>query len=125
MTGRVSIERIKAAVAAEFEVPLNSMVSAQRGRDIARPRQVAMALACDLTPHSTPLIGRLFGGRDHTTVMYARARVAELRAGDADLDRRVRRIKDGLTPSPPIATPEEWQLAFLDGPLFDRELEPA
>ena len=59
------------------------MQSARRARAVARPRQVAMYLAKQLTPRSLPEIGRKFGGRDHTTVMHAVARVAELMKQDA------------------------------------------
>lgn len=114
---RVSIDRIKAAVAAEFNVPLREMTSDRRSREVARPRQVAMALACEFTPCSLPTIGRLFGRRDHSTVCHARQKVEELRSSDREFDRRVRRLQRELSP-PPL--PEPVQLAFLDGPLFDR-----
>ena len=58
------------------------MHSARRARAVARPRQVAMYLAKQLTPRSLPEIGRKFGGRDHTTVMHAVKRIDELRQND-------------------------------------------
>ena len=58
------------------------LLSKRRNRSIARPRQVAMALARELTTHSYPEIGDAFGGRDHTTVMHACTKIAELRTSD-------------------------------------------
>lgn len=114
---RVSVDRIKAAVAAEFGIPLGEMVSDRRHRGVARPRQVAMALACTLTPCSLPTIGRVFGNRDHTTVINARRRVEQLRAGDREFDQRVGRLEEALQPVP--VPPLEVQLDFHVGPLFD------
>jgi chromosomal replication initiator protein len=57
-------------------------LSARRSRSITRPRQIAMALAKELTTHSLPEIGDAFGGRDHTTVLHACRKVAELRGTD-------------------------------------------
>jgi chromosomal replication initiator protein len=62
------------------------MLSKKRSRSIARPRQVAMSLAKELTNHSLPEIGEAFGGRDHTTVLHACRKVVELRAGDNKLN---------------------------------------
>jgi hypothetical protein len=122
MAARVWIDQIKASVADEFDVPLLEMTSDRRHRQVARPRQVAMALACELTTSSIPLIGKLFGGRDHTPVLYARRRVAQLRAGDGDFDRRIRRVErricEPISPAWP-ASDQDRQLAFLDGPLLD------
>ena len=65
------------------------MHSARRSRSIARPRQIAMYLAKQLTQRSLPEIGRKFGGRDHTTVMHAVKKVDELRAADRHFDEDV------------------------------------
>ena len=92
---RISIEEIQKRVAAHFNIRLADMHSARRSRAIARPRQVAMYLAKQLTSRSLPEIGRKFGGRDHTTVMHAVKKVEELRtndttfAEDVDLLRRM------------------------------------
>ena len=67
----VLISDIQRATSKHFGLKPIEMVSARRSRDVARPRQVAMYLARELTPHSLPMIGRLFGNRDHTTVMHA------------------------------------------------------
>src|SRR6185369_2400178 len=66
-----SVGEIQREVAAFFRIPAAEMVSQRRGRVVARPRQVAMYLAKQLTPKSLPNIGRLFGNRDHTTVIHA------------------------------------------------------
>jgi chromosomal replication initiator protein len=63
------------------------MYSKKRTRIIARPRQVAMALAKELTPMSLPDIGESFGGRDHTTVLHACKRIKELRESDGDISK--------------------------------------
>jgi chromosomal replication initiator protein len=80
---RVSIEEIQKKVAEHYNIRLTDMSSARRARSVARPRQVAMYLAKQLTQRSLPEIGRRFGNRDHTTVMHAVSRIAELMAEDA------------------------------------------
>jgi chromosomal replication initiator protein len=80
---RISIEDIQKRVAEHYNIRLTDMSSARRARSVARPRQVAMYLAKHLTQRSLPEIGRRFGNRDHTTVMHAVSRVAELMAEDA------------------------------------------
>ena len=79
---RVTIEEIQKRVAEHFNIRLSDMHSARRARSVARPRQVAMYLAKQLTSRSLPEIGRKFGGRDHTTVMHAVRKVDELRDHD-------------------------------------------
>ena len=80
---RVTIEEIQKKVSEHWNIRLTDMSSARRAREVARPRQVAMYLAKQLTSRSLPEIGRKFGNRDHTTVMHAVARVAELMERDA------------------------------------------
>ncbi len=80
---RVTIEEIQKRVAEHFNIRLADMYSARRARAVARPRQVAMYLAKQLTSRSLPEIGRKFGGRDHTTVMHAVRKVEELRETDS------------------------------------------
>ena len=80
---RVTIDDIQKQVAAHFNVRVADMHSARRARSVARPRQVAMYLAKQLTSRSLPEIGRKFGGRDHTTVMHAVKKVEELRDSDS------------------------------------------
>ena len=79
---RVTIEEIKKRVCEHFNIRLTDMSSARRNRQVARPRQVAMYLAKQLTQRSLPEIGRKFGNRDHTTVMHAVQRVGELMERD-------------------------------------------
>ena len=80
---RVTIEEIQRRVAEHYNIRLTDMSSARRARSVARPRQIAMYLAKHLTQRSLPEIGRRFGNRDHTTVMHAVSRIAELMAQDA------------------------------------------
>ena len=80
---RVTIEEIQKRVAEHFNIRISDMHSARRARSVARPRQVAMYLAKQLTSRSLPEIGRKFGGRDHTTVMHAVKKVDELRDHDS------------------------------------------
>lgn len=80
---RVTIEEIQRKVAEHYNIRLTDMASARRARNVARPRQVAMFLAKQLTSRSLPEIGRKFGNRDHTTVMHAVSRVSGLMDGDA------------------------------------------
>ena len=92
---RVTIDDIQKQVASHFNVRVADMHSARRARSVARPRQVAMYLAKQLTSRSLPEIGRKFGGRDHTTVMHAVRKIDELReidpafAEDVELLRRM------------------------------------
>ena len=79
---KVTIEEIQKRVAEHFNIRLSEMYSSRRARAVARPRQIAMYLAKQLTVRSLPEIGRKFGGRDHTTVMHAVRKVEELKATD-------------------------------------------
>ena len=78
----VTIENIQKTVADYYKVRVAELLSKRRSRSVARPRQVAMALAKELTSHSLPEIGDAFGGRDHTTVLHACKRIKELRGND-------------------------------------------
>jgi chromosomal replication initiator protein len=80
---RVTIDEIQKKVAEHYNIRIADMHSARRARAVARPRQIAMYLAKQLTPRSLPEIGRKFGGRDHTTVIHAVRKVEELAAYDA------------------------------------------
>lgn len=82
---RVTIDEIQRRVAEHFNIRLGEMTSDRRARAVARPRQVAMYLAKQLTTRSLPEIGRKFGGRDHTTVIHAVRKIEELKATDAAL----------------------------------------
>jgi chromosomal replication initiator protein len=82
---RVTIDEIQKRVAEHFNIKMAEMTSARRARIVARPRQVAMYLAKQLTSRSLPEIGRKFGGRDHTTVMHAVKKIEELSRSDRAL----------------------------------------
>lgn len=82
----VTLENIQKTVADYFKLRVADMLSKRRTRNVARPRQVAMALAKELTHHSLPEIGDAFGGRDHTTVLHAVRKVKELRETDHRMD---------------------------------------
>jgi len=82
---QVGIENIQKTVADYYKIRVAELHSKRRTRSIARPRQVAMALAKELTNHSLPEIGDAFGGRDHTTVLHAVRKVEELRESHQDI----------------------------------------
>ena len=82
---QISIDNIQRTVAEYYNIKLSDLLSKRRNRTVARPRQVAMALSKELTNHSLPEIGDAFGGRDHTTVLHACRKIAELRESSADL----------------------------------------
>jgi len=84
---QVSVEGIQKTVAEYFKIKTSDMHSKRRNRNVARPRQVAMALAKDLTQMSLPEIGEAFGNRDHTTVLHACRTIATLRKQDSALNR--------------------------------------
>jgi len=82
---QVSIDNIQKIVAEYFKIKLSDILSKRRSRSVARPRQMAMALAKELTNHSLPEIGEAFGGRDHTTVLHACRKIKELRESSSDV----------------------------------------
>ena len=82
----VSIENIQKTVADYYKIRVADLLSKKRSRSIARPRQVAMALAKELTNHSLPEIGDAFGGRDHTTVLHGCRRIEGLRETEKRVD---------------------------------------
>ena len=86
---RITIDEIQKRVSEHFHIRHAEMVSARRAREVARPRQIAMYLAKQLTPRSLPEIGRRFGGRDHTTVIHAVRQIEKLRASDSEIDHDV------------------------------------
>lgn len=82
---QVGIDNIQKVVADYYNIRIGDMHSKRRTRSVARPRQVAMALAKELTNHSLPEIGDAFGGRDHTTVLHACRKIEELRETSRDI----------------------------------------
>lgn len=82
----ITIENIQKTVAEYYKVKVADLLSKRRSRSVARPRQMAMALAKELTNHSLPEIGDAFGGRDHTTVLHACRKIAELKQATQDVE---------------------------------------
>jgi chromosomal replication initiator protein len=82
---QVGVDNIQRTVAEYYKIKLSDLLSKRRSRSVARPRQVAMALAKELTNHSLPEIGDAFGGRDHTTVLHACRKVQALQEESADI----------------------------------------
>ncbi len=80
---QITIENIQKVVAEYYKIRSSDMLSKNRSRTIARPRQIAMTLAKELTNHSLPEIGQAFGGKDHTTVLYATRKIQELKETDS------------------------------------------
>jgi chromosomal replication initiator protein len=89
---QVSIENIQKIVADYYKIKVSEMYSKKRSRNVARPRQIAMALAKELTALSLPDIGEAFGGRDHTTVLHACRKIAALRSNSSDVTRDVNHL---------------------------------
>ena len=86
---QITLELIQKYVADYYKIKVAEMYSQKRTRAIARPRQIAMWLARELTPHSLPEIGEAFGGRDHTTVLHACRTIGDLRGKDGQLNNDV------------------------------------
>ncbi|PAU52269.1 chromosomal replication initiation protein DnaA [Pseudomonas sp. PIC25] len=93
----VSVDNIQRTVAEYYKIKISDLLSKRRSRSVARPRQVAMALSKELTNHSLPEIGDAFGGRDHTTVLHACRKIAELRESDADIREDYKNLLRTLT----------------------------
>jgi len=94
---QVGIDNIQRVVCEYYKIKMNDMVSKRRSRSVARPRQVAMALAKELTNHSLPEIGEAFGGRDHTTVLHACRKIKELQVETADIREDMKNLLRSLT----------------------------
>ena len=93
----VSVDNIQRTTAEYYKIKISDLLSKRRSRSVARPRQVAMALSKELTNHSLPEIGDAFGGRDHTTVLHACRKIAELRESDADIREDYKNLLRTLT----------------------------
>ncbi len=93
----VTVENIQKTVAEYYKIRLGDLLSKSRDRPIARPRQMAMALAKELTNHSLPEIGEAFGGRDHTTVLHACRKIADLRRGEQKMNEDFTNLEKILT----------------------------
>jgi len=93
---QISVDSIQKAVADFYNMKVADMYSKKRPANIARPRQIAMFMAKELTQKSLPEIGDLFGGRDHTTVLHAVRKIAEERAHDSHLNHEIHVIEQTL-----------------------------
>lgn len=94
---QVGIDNIQRVVSEYYKIKINDLLSKRRSRSVARPRQVAMALAKELTNHSLPEIGEAFGGRDHTTVLHACRKIKELQEESADIREDMKNLLRSLT----------------------------
>ena len=94
---QVSLDNIQRTVAEYYKIKIADLMSRRRSRSVARPRQVAMALAKELTNHSLPEIGDSFGGRDHTTVLHACRKIKELRETNSDIREDYKNLLRSLT----------------------------
>lgn len=94
---QVSLDNIQRTVAEYYKIKVADLMSRRRSRSVARPRQVAMALAKELTNHSLPEIGDSFGGRDHTTVLHGCRKIKELRETNADIREDYKNLLRSLT----------------------------
>jgi chromosomal replication initiator protein len=94
---QISLDNMKKIVAEYYKIKVADLMSKRRSRSIARPRQVAMALAKELTNHSLPEIGDSFGGRDHTTVLHACRKIKELRETNSDIREDYKNLLRSLT----------------------------
>jgi len=94
--GQLSVENIQKTVADFYKIKVADMYSKRRPANIARPRQIAMYLAKELTQKSLPEIGDLFGGRDHTTVLHAVRKITEARAREAELNHNLHVLEQTL-----------------------------
>ena len=93
---QISVDNIQKAVADFYSIKVADMYSKKRPANIARPRQIAMFMAKELTQKSLPEIGELFGGRDHTTVLHAVRKIADERAHDGQLNHEIHVIEQTL-----------------------------
>ena len=88
----VTIDNIQRVVADYYKLKMSDLLSKRRSRSVARPRQIAMSLAKELTNYSLPEIGEAFGGRDHTTVLHACRKVKELEQSDREVERDLKNL---------------------------------
>ncbi|MFQ5659600.1 MAG: chromosomal replication initiator protein DnaA [Gammaproteobacteria bacterium] len=94
---QITLENIQKTTAEYYKIRVADLLSKRRSRSVARPRQVAMALAKELTNHSLPEIGDAFGGRDHTTVLHACRKIAELRNYEQRIEEDYKNLSNILT----------------------------
>jgi chromosomal replication initiator protein len=92
----VTIDNIQRIAADYYKLKMSDMLSKRRTRSVARPRQVAMALAKEMTDHSLPEIGEAFGGRDHTTVLHACRKIKELQVTSSEIREDIKLLTRAL-----------------------------
>ena len=88
----ITVDNIQRVVSDYYQLKMSDLLSRRRSRSVARPRQVAMCIAKELTNHSLPEIGEAFGGRDHTTVLHACRKVKELEGADREVQRDLKNL---------------------------------
>jgi len=93
----VTMENIQKTVAEYYKIRVSDLLSKRRSRSVARPRQIAMTLSKELTNHSLPEIGDAFGGKDHSTVIHANKKIAELRSADSKIEEDYSNLERILT----------------------------
>ena len=89
---KVTVDTIKSAVAKYFRMSVPELMRKTREKAVSHPRQIAMYLSCKLTTHSLPNVARMFGGYDHTTVLYSKRKVAKLEEECAETRRAIEEI---------------------------------
>ena len=94
---QITIENIQKTTAEYYKIRVADLLSKRRSRSVTRPRQLAMALAKELTTHSLPEIGDAFGGRDHTTVLHACRKISELRQQEQRIEEDYKNLSNILT----------------------------
>ena len=94
---QVTLDSIQKTTAEYFKIRVADLLSKRRSRSVARPRQIAMTLAKEFTNHSLPEIGDAFGGRDHTTVIHACRKIAELKQQDQMIEEDYKNLSSILT----------------------------
>ena len=109
----VTIDNIQRVVADYYKLKMSDLLSKRRSRSVARPRQIAMALAKDLTNYSLPEIGESFGGRDHTTVLHACRKVKELETTDRDVERDLKNLYRKMEVDGRVSAVEKAKAHFL------------
>lgn len=98
LPSQIAIHTIQRVVAQSYDIDPREMKSSRRGSTVSWPRQVAMYLTRELTPHSLPNIGRYFGNRDHTTVIHAIRKVESKMADDRYVKADVMALREALAP---------------------------
>jgi hypothetical protein len=98
----ITVGEIQRAVCARFGITIEKLLSDRRFKALARSRHVAMYLAYEMTPLSLPSLGRLFSGRDHTTILYGIRKMVALRAADPELDAELSYLEVAIRSGDPV-----------------------